>query len=197
MGLDASKGHVEIERRFFVNTQATQPWREGEGSSQISQFYLHSKEVAEDEGWLSYMGVRRFQKMDEPELELFRAEPDWIARLRLVDDQAVFTLKGRRTNATAYELEWVLPLKTGQHVVATGTYPSVSKCRYEWRGEDGVLWEVDEFQGELDGLVLAEVELPDENHPVELPPWLGLEITGDRSWSNAQLAHNGRPVKQP
>lgn len=197
MGLDASKGHVEIERRFFVNTQATQPWREGERSSQISQFYLHSKEVAEDEGWLSYMGVRRFQKMDEPELELFRAEPDWIARLRLVDDQAVFTLKGRRTNATAYELEWVLPLKTGQHVVATGTYPSVSKCRYEWRGEDGLLWEVDEFQGELDGLVLAEVELPDENHPVELPPWLGLEITGDRSWSNAQLAHNGRPVKQP
>lgn len=197
MGLDASKGHVEIERRFFVNTQATHPWREGEISSQISQFYLHSKEVAEDEGWLSYMGVRRFQKMDEPELELFRAEPDWIARLRLVDDQAVFTLKGRRTNATAYELEWVLPLKTGQHVVSTGTYPSVSKCRYEWRGEDGLLWEVDEFQGELDGLVLAEVELPDENHPVELPPWLGLEITGDRSWSNAQLAHNGRPVKQP
>jgi adenylate cyclase len=196
MGLDASKSHVEIERRFLVDMQGAQPWREGERSSQISQFYLHSNEVVEDEGWLSYMGVHRFQKMDESELELFRAESSWIARLRLVDDQAVFTLKGRRTNASAYELEWELSLLIGQRIVRTDAYPSVSKCRHEWRGKDGVLWEVDEFQRELEGLILAEVELPDEEHPVELPDWLGLEVTGDRGWSNAQLAHAGRPVKQ-
>ena len=197
MGPDASKGHVEIERRFLVNTQGAQPWREGEKSSQISQFYLHSSEVVEEEGWLSYMGVCRFQKMEELELELFRAEPGWIARLRLVDDQAVFTLKGRRTNASAYELEWVVSLQIGQRIVTTDAYPSVSKCRYEWCGEDELLWEVDEFQGDLEGLMLAEVELPDEAHPVELPNWLGVEITGNRSWSNAQLARSGRPVKQP
>ena len=196
MGLDASKSHVEIERRFLVDMQGAQPWREGERSSQISQFYLHSNEVVEDEGWLSYMDVHRFQKMNESELELFRAESSWIARLRLVDDQAVFTLKGRRTNASAYELEWGLSLSIGQRIVKTDAYPSVSKCRYDWRGKDGLLWEVDEFQGELEGLILAEVELPDEEHPVELPDWLGLEITGDRGWSNAQLAHAGRPVKQ-
>ena len=102
MGLDASKSHVEIERRFLVDMQGAQLWREGERSSQISQFYLHSNEVVEDEEWLSYMDVHRFQKMNESELELFRAESSWIARLRLVDDQAVFTLKGRRTNASAY-----------------------------------------------------------------------------------------------
>lgn len=196
MGLDASKSHVEIERRFLVDMQGAQPWREGERSSQISQFYLHSNEVVEDEGWLSYMGVHRFQKMDESELELFRAESSWIARLRLVDDQAVFTLKGRRTNASAYELEWELSLPIGQRIVKTDAYPSVSKCRYYWRGKDGLLWEVDEFQRELEGLILAEVELPDEEHPVELPDWLSLEVTGDRGWSNAQLAHAGRPVKQ-
>ena len=197
MGFGARKSHIEIERRFFVNVQGTHPWREGEGSSQISQFYLHSNEVIQSEGWLSYMGVKRFQKMAESELELFQTEADWIARMRLVDERAVFTLKGRRTNASAHELEWGLPLALGHQIAATGAYPSVSKRRYEWRGADGLLWEVDEFEGELAGLILAEVELPEEDHPVELPPWLGLEITGDHSWSNAQLAHAGRPVKQP
>ena len=196
MGLDASKSHVEIERRFFVDNERAQPWRVGEGASQISQFYLRSNEVTESEGWLSYMGVSRFQKLEDSELELFRSESDWIARLRLVNDRAVFTLKGRRTNASAHELEWGLPLNIGHQIGATGAYPSVTKRRHEWRGADGLLWEVDEFEGELAGLILAEVELPDEHHPVELPLWLGLEITGDRSWSNAQLAHAGRPVKQ-
>ena len=161
MGLDTSKSHVEIERRFFVNLEAAQTWREGEGGSQISQFYLHSNEVAEGEGWLSYMGVSRFQKLEGSELELFRSESDWIARLRLVDDRAVFTLKGRRTNASAHELEWELPLNIGHQIGATGAYPSVTKRRHEWRGTDGLLWEVDEFQGGLDGLILSEVELPD------------------------------------
>ena len=196
MGLEVNKNYVEIERRFFVNLDGAQPWRNDEGASQISQFYLRSNEVTESEGLLSYMGVSRFQKLEDSELELFRSESDWIARLRLVDDRAVFTLKGRRTNASAHELEWELPLNIGHQIGATDAYPSVRKRRHEWRGADGLLWEVDEFEDELAGLILAEVELPDENHPVELPLWLGLEITGDRSWSNAQLAHAGRPVKQ-
>jgi CYTH domain-containing protein len=196
MGLEVNKNYVEIERRFFVNLDGAQPWRNDEGASQISQFYLRSNEVTESGGLLSYMGVSRFQKLEDSELELFRSESDWIARLRLVDDRAVFTLKGRRTNASAHELEWELPLNIGHQIGATDAYPSVRKRRHEWRGADGLLWEVDEFEDELAGLILAEVELPDENHPVELPLWLGLEITGDRSWSNAQLAHAGRPVKQ-
>ena len=46
-----------------------------------------------------------------------------------------------------------------------------------------------EFEGELSPLILAEVELPSEDATVELPAWLGEEITGDHSWSNASLAH--------
>ncbi len=195
MGLDDSMEHVEIERRFFVDGDGGSPWRKGEGSSEISQFYLSTDGVAEDDGWLSYMGVHRFHKMEGSELELFRSLADWIARLRLVDDCAVFTFKGRRTEASAHELEWEVPLTVGEAIVASGTYPSVTKRRYRWLGMDGLLWEVDEFEGSLEGLVLAEVELPDENHPVDLPSWLGIEITGDRAWSNAQLAHVGPPLK--
>ena len=51
-----------------------------------------------------------------------------------------------------------------------------------------MIWEVDEFEGGLAGLILAEVELVDENQEVNLPHWLGMELTGLASWSNAALA---------
>jgi len=53
---------------------------------------------------------------------------------------------------------------------------------------DGFIWEIDEFEDGLAGLILAEVELPSEQQPVELPSWIGLELTGLRNWSNAALA---------
>ena len=51
-----------------------------------------------------------------------------------------------------------------------------------------MVWEVDEFEGGLAGLVLAEIELPNIDHEVILPEWLGMEITGLHQWSNSTLA---------
>ena len=67
-------------------------------------------------------------------------------------------------------------------------YPEVVKTRYNWLSKDGMIWEVDEFEGNLAGLIIAEVELPNENHVIELPSWLGMEITYAKGWSNADLA---------
>jgi adenylate cyclase len=50
------------------------------------------------------------------------------------------------------------------------------------------MWEVDEFEGGLAGLILAEVELLDESQEVIMPEWLGMELTGLKNWSNASLA---------
>jgi adenylate cyclase len=55
-------------------------------------------------------------------------------------------------------------------------------------GTDGLVWEIDEFEGALAGLILAEVELSSEQQVVELPTWIGIELTGLRNWSNAALA---------
>ena len=49
------------------------------------------------------------------------------------------------------------------------------------------LWEVDEFHGANDGLVIAEVELADEHQHIELPDWAGREVTGDPRYYNASL----------
>ena len=54
----------------------------------------------------------------------------------------------------------------------------------EWAGK---IWEVDVFAGENKGLVMAEIELESEDEPVELPPWVGEEVTGDPRYRNTSL----------
>ena len=66
--------------------------------------------------------------------------------------------------------------------------PSVEKIRHYWNGEDGLLWEVDEYEGSISGLIIAEVELESEDQEVALPNWLGLELTHLKGWSNASLS---------
>ncbi|MDE5919426.1 MAG: adenylate cyclase, partial [Duncaniella sp.] len=56
----------------------------------------------------------------------------------------------------------------------------------------GRVWEVDEFHGRHEGLVLAEVELPDAEAEVKLPPFVGEEVTGDPRYYNSVLAGSGR-----
>ena len=51
-----------------------------------------------------------------------------------------------------------------------------------------MIWEVDEFEGVLAGLILAEIELEDINQEFDRPEWIGIELTGLKSWSNASLA---------
>jgi adenylate cyclase len=52
---------------------------------------------------------------------------------------------------------------------------------------------VDVFEGPLDGLVIAEVELPRPDHPLDLPPWAGSEVTDDPRYANAALASTAAP----
>jgi adenylate cyclase len=54
---------------------------------------------------------------------------------------------------------------------------------------EGLTWEVDVFEGDNDGLTLAEIELLDEHQPLELPDWIGAEITGQPQFYNSHLAH--------
>ena len=64
--------------------------------------------------------------------------------------------------------------------------PLIEKVRFELQF-GGLSWEIDEFQGENRGLVLAEVELESEEQEVALPPWAGLEVSHDKRYSNASL----------
>lgn len=123
------------------------------------------------------------------------AREDGVAvRLRLVDDQAWLTIKGPG-GLVRPEFEYdVPPADAAAMLDALCTGRRIAKTRHDVL-HDGLLWEVDVFDGPLAGLIIAEVELPSADHPVSLPDWVGREITGDTRYANAVLASAKAPPR--
>jgi adenylate cyclase len=84
------------------------------------------------------------------------------------------------------EFEYSIPLTDGAVLLGLREGGLIEKLRYRlpWYG---LVWEVDVFQGESLGLVIAEIELPHEDKVFEKPDWLGKEVTSDQRYSNATL----------
>lgn len=111
-------------------------------------------------------------------------------RVRISDDQrAVITLKGALQGISRPEFEYPIPLADARELLDMAQPHVVEKRRYlvPW-GE--VIWEVDVFEGRHAGLVMAEVELADETQRVQLPDWVGREVTNDDRYANASLSRN-------
>lgn len=108
-------------------------------------------------------------------------------RVRLAGDQAFLTVKGISRGATRSEFEYSIPVDDALIMLDTLCQrPLIEKRRYKIDA-NGLTWEVDEFLGENKGLVLAEVELEDEQQTVEKPSWVGPEVTDDPKYFNANL----------
>jgi adenylate cyclase len=108
---------------------------------------------------------------------------------------AMLTLKGRRRGISREEYERPLGLLRAEQ--ALGALPPtriIRKTRYRRRYRDGLVWEIDCFEGPNAGLVIAEVELADPEQRIELPSWVGEEITFNPRYSNSELARS--PVCQ-
>ena len=181
--------HMEIERRFLVDGRSQKPWRsEAQNIHNIEQYYLQASNLNLDgEGNLCLSDVI-MTNLSLQEISIFESEADWIPRIRIKDGVAIFTVKGPRKGASGLELEWVVEDAAAASVLQWGPFPSVKKTRYCVTGADGLVWEIDEFEEGLAGLILAEVELSSEQQAVELPSWIGIELTGLKNWSNAALA---------
>lgn len=181
--------HLEIERRFLVDGRSQQPWRnQAQSIHSIEQYYLQASNLnLDEEGNLCLSDVIMVRPSQE-EIEVFESEPDWIPRIRIKDGVSIFTVKGPREGASGLELEWVVEDAASASVLQWGPFPNIKKTRYCVTGTDGLVWEIDEFEGGLAGLILAEVELSSEEQVVEIPTWVGIELTGLRNWSNAALA---------
>ena len=183
--------YLEIERRFFVDAGNGQPWRDCLRKSEISQFYLDAELFTNTEADLRYAGALVGVVMNEVERQLFESTRSWTTRIRIADGNAILTLKGLRVHSSATELEWSIPREIADRILDGKNYPSIVKTRFYWEGTDGMVWEIDEFEGHHSGLVLAEIELPNAQHETALPNWLGEEITGRHEWSNSTLSRQG------
>lgn len=153
--------------------------------------------VARDD-WRTEAGPgRRFQQA------IVFSEAARTLRVRIVDDRhATLTIKVGidGSSMSRHEFEYEVPLSDAEELLKLASGNTVSKMRYEVpRG--GHIWEIDVYGGNLEGLVVAEVEMASEDEQPELPSWLGRELTGDKRFSNQALAegslgenwHDGLP----
>lgn len=88
---------------------------------------------------------------------------------------------------TRLEFEYEIPLGEAIELLNLCETPIIEKTRYEVRLHDKI-WEIDEFEGLNQGLIIAEVELKNENEKVTLPDWIGEEVTGDAKYYNTSLS---------
>ena len=177
--------NTEIERRFLVDGRSNKPWRNSTEKFQIAQYYLDSNDIKFHELAINYRGVSLVSISTE-EFQILTKTDHWVSRVRIQNGSVIFTLKGKQHGVATTELEWVLP--SVPNISGLEEHPCVEKTRYCVNAGNGLIWEVDEFEGVLAGLILAEIELEDINQNFDFPEWIGIELTGLKNWSNASLA---------
>jgi adenylate cyclase len=114
-------------------------------------------------------------------------EPDRSVRLRIAGDKAFLTIKGKSQGPARDEFEYPVPLEDAEQMLSRlAVKPLIEKTRHVI--QDGKYkWEIDEFGGENQGLVVAEVETVDDNKDIPKPDWLGDEVTDDPRYFNVSL----------
>jgi adenylate cyclase len=117
-------------------------------------------------------------------------DPRRSVRVRVGGGEAFVTIKGPTSGATRQEYEYPIPVAHAAEILERlALAPVIDKTRHVLE-VDGLVWEVDEFHGENEGLVIAEVELHSEDQPITLPEWVGEEVTSDARYFNQSLVEN-------
>jgi len=152
---------------------------------------IERKFLVKDEGW-------RGSWTAHPIRQGYLTTGDSLTvRIRVDGPAAFLTVKGagkgpgdgKGVGPVRAEYQYEIPLDHAAEMLALCTGPVIEKTRYDVP-VDGQLWQVDEFAGANAGLVLAEAELTVAHQHLVLPPWIGLEVTGDVRYRNSYLARH-------
>jgi len=119
------------------------------------------------------------------------SNPERTVRIRIKEDKAYLTIKGKGNSTGTTRLEWEteIPVADAEKLLTICEAGTIDKIRYEIKvGEH--IFEVDVFAGVNEGLIMAEIELQSEDEAFEKPLWLGHEVTNDERYYNAYLSKN-------
>jgi CYTH domain-containing protein len=114
-------------------------------------------------------------------------DPEKTIRIRVTDTEGFVTIKGRTVVATRKEFEYAIPKPDAMELLNEFCDAVISKVRYRALYK-GNVWEVDEFGGDNEGLIIAEIELNSEHQEFEIPDWVGTEVTGEEKYYNSNLS---------
>lgn len=116
------------------------------------------------------------------------ANPDATVRVRLKGERGYLTVKSRNSGAVRGEWEYEIPGADARELLALSQTPVIDKVRY-FVSHGPLTWEVDVFSSPA-GLAVAEVELPAADAELELPAWVGAEVTGDPRYYNSTISQS-------
>lgn len=115
------------------------------------------------------------------------AEADRVVRVRIYGEKAFLTVKNAAIGFARDEFEYEIPVSDAEALLERCCLqPTIEKVRYKLFYK-GFWWEIDEFYGENEGLIIAEIELPDVTTAFEKPDFVGEEVTDDHRYYNANL----------
>jgi len=119
------------------------------------------------------------------------SNPERTVRIRIKDTKGFITIKGIGNQSGASRLEWEkeIPLEEAKALLKLCEKGVIEKTRYEVKSGKHII-EIDEFHGDNNGLIIAEIELKDENESIIKPSWLDKEVTGDKRYYNSYLSLN-------
>ena len=112
-----------------------------------------------------------------------------VVRVRIADENGFITIKGKMEGITRPEFEYEIPKNEAELMLKMCLNDIVEKIRYK-EIYNGMLWEVDIFKNENEGLSIAEIELASEDQFFEIPFWVGEEVTFDKRYYNSWLSRN-------
>ncbi len=107
-------------------------------------------------------------------------------RVRVAGEHGFITIKGESSGCSRREFEYPISVAEAEEILNLFTKNIIKKTRYRIHYKN-LLWEVDEFRDENNGLILAEIELDNENDRFEKPDWIGREVTTDHRYYNSYL----------
>lgn len=136
----------------------------------------------------------QWHDIEKPVGEFYRqgyllTDPKKTIRVRQTSDKGFLTIKGISLGASRAEFEYEIPFEEAKELLDQFSVSELSKIRYKILFEEK-LWEVDEFLGENQGLIVAEIELESEEEKFALPYWIGKEVTGENQFYNSNLTLN-------
>ena len=145
---------------------------------------IERKYLLADDSWRNL--VTGVQHIRQGYLSL---DPDRTIRVRRKDNQAFITIKGRNREGGISHFEWEheISLADAEALFPLCLNPIIDKHRHLVPWQNFTI-EIDVFHADNEGLVLAEIELPSENTPVSLPPFITSEVTDDSRYQNSNLS---------
>jgi adenylate cyclase len=117
------------------------------------------------------------------------SEVERTVRIRIQGEQGVLTIKGKNQNVTRKEFEYQIPLDDALNLLSMCEKPIIEKTRFLIPSNRST-WEIDVFDGENKGLVIAEIELTSEEESFDIPNWLGEEVSSESKYYNSSLITN-------